>query len=107
MFVAEISLVQGELIAEKKSDSEKLSHIVTGFKNYQFTRIFVLLLLGCLLKKLGEFTMVSNPIRLILVDWLYAKRKPHGLRFCLFLVILSFLSSSFFFEGALIFFIFI
>ena len=26
--------------------------------------------------KLGEFTMMS--IRLILVDWLYAKRKPSG-----------------------------
>ena len=27
--------------------------------------------------KLGEFTMVSQPIRLILVDWLYAKRKKN------------------------------
>jgi hypothetical protein len=29
-------------------------------------------------QKLGEFTMLSQPIRSILVVWLYAKRKHSG-----------------------------
>ena len=44
---------------------QHLDNQIVGFNN-------------CQLIKLGKFTMVSQPISLILVDWLYAKRKPSG-----------------------------